>query len=132
MHFQSLVLVALSAGALALPSKDHVNPGYPTIAPYNDGDCTQEAGASQSFQNSANDCIKLEFTQDNVGINWGASDWLMSSFDVFTDDACQNYAAKTIKSTGNGNDATGPNACYSMRLYGGPWKSVRRHFEQEE
>ena len=56
----------------------------------------------------------------------------MTSFDVFTDDACKDYAWKTITNSGMGNDATGANACYSMHLHGGPWKSVMQHYEQEE
>ena len=56
----------------------------------------------------------------------------MTSFDVFTDDACTNYAAKAITMSGKGNDAAGANACYSMRLNGGPWKSVRQVYQQEE
>lgn len=56
----------------------------------------------------------------------------MTSFDVFTDDACTDYATKKIVNTNGGNDAKGANACYAMHLHGGPWKSVREHYDQVE
>ena len=56
----------------------------------------------------------------------------MGGFDVFTDDACNDFAFKTIMNTNNGNDAKGANACYAMSLHGGPWKSVRQHYDQIE
>lgn len=56
----------------------------------------------------------------------------MGGFDVFTDDACNDYAAHTIMNTNGGNDAKGANACFGMHLKGGPWKSVRQHYEDVE
>ena len=56
----------------------------------------------------------------------------MTSFDVFTDDACNDYATDTIVNPGKGNDPTGANACYGMHLNGGPWKSVREHYAPVE
>ena len=134
MHFQSLILLALSAGALSMPSSlsPRKHDSHPSIAPYKDGICTQQAGPSQDFNQNSQACVKIAYTEDNVGINWG--DWpeSMNSFDVFTDDNCKDYAWKTITNPGLGNDPSGANACYSMKLHGGPWKSVMQHYNQVE
>ena len=137
MHFQTLVLLALSAGALAIPSslspRKHDSDPNPSIAPYNDGDCTQQAGLSHDFgQDKGHGCIKIDWLQDNVGINWGDEPWGMSAFYVFLDDACTDYAWARINNTNMGDDAKGANACYSMHLHGGPWKSVREWFPSVE
>ena len=135
MHFQSLVLLALSAGALAIPSslspRKHNTDSNPSIAPYNDGDCTQQAGPSHDFGNG-NGCIKITWPQNNVGINWGDFPEGMTQFNAFLDDACTDYAWPIINRTSGGNDAVGANACYAMSLHGGPWKSVREYYPPVE
>lgn len=134
MHFQSLVLLALSAGALAIPSPHkHINTdSHPSIAPYSDLDCTVQAGPSVDFDQASNACTKVTWTEDNAGINWGNDPYSMYSFYVFSDDNCQVYAAPRINNTNGGNDLKGANACYSMRLNGGPWKSVMQYWPPVE
>ena len=133
MHFQSIVLLALSAGALAIPSSlsPRKHDSSPSIAPYNDGICTQQAGPSHDF-GQGNGCIKITWPQDNVGINWG--DWPegMSAFDAFKDDACTDYAWTHIERPSGGNDAKGANSCFSQSLHGGRWKSVRQYYGPQE
>ena len=135
MHFQSLVLLALSAGALAIPSslspRKHDTDSSPNIAPYNDGVCTQQAGPSHDF-NQGNGCIKITWPQDNVGIDWGDYPEGMGAFDVFKDDACTDYASTRIERPSGGNDVKGANSCFSMSLHGGPWKSVRQYWDSPE
>ena len=116
----------------SLSPRKHNFDSSPSIAPYNDDICTQQAGASLDFDNNDNDCIKIKWTQDFVGINWGDHPWAMGSFDVFLDDACTDYAWARINNTAGGNDLKGANSCYSMSLHGGPWKSVMQYYPQVE
>ena len=122
---QQLALLALLPLTLALPSNLTRRDMSPSIAPYNDDVCTKQAAPSKDFGNG---CIKVDFTNNNVGINWGEWFAAMDSFDVFSDDKCTNYASKTIVYDKLGFNKVGANSCYKMAEHGGPWKSVKQHY----
>lgn len=53
----------------------------------------------------------------------------IAALDVFTDDKCTNYAAKTIIAPAEEDDyVSGTNTCLSVKAHGAQWGSVRQNY----
>jgi hypothetical protein len=82
MHLPSLLILALSAGALALPSEiAKRKSGKPTIAGYSDAACQNQVAVFQTIDG----CVSIGITSKYIGINWGSWPNGIDAFDAFTD-----------------------------------------------
>lgn len=82
MHLPSLLILALSAGALALPSENvKRKSGKPTIAGYSDAACQNQVAVFQKIDG----CVSIGITSKYIGINWGSWPNGIDAFDAFTD-----------------------------------------------
>ena len=126
----TLLLLTLSAGALALPTNGTATlearamRGAGSIAAFDAGDCSGNPHGPRPLDN--NDCIPFTGATNNIGINWGSSflDGRALGLYVYKDGNCKN-AAKDLIPASQWNNAKGTNACISMRDNGGPWGSIR-------
>lgn len=100
-----------------LPRVSH----YGWIASYDNGGCTGHHHKNRPKIHSG--CQKFTTETDFVGLSWGSWPLGFKALDVFTDEDCTEYAAKTIKNPG-WNDAEGPSYCLQVSKHGKPWKSI--------
>jgi len=130
MQFSTtFLLLALSAGALALPANQtsileaRAERGAGSIAAFDATDCS---GAPHGPRpQDENGCIAFSGATNNIGINWGSGFFMgrAHSLYVYKDKDCKVFAASPIMAS-QYNNAKGTNACVSMKDIEGPWGSV--------
>lgn len=139
-----MLLIALGAGALALPADPTslISPsilgeralvkGEGSIAGFTAPDCTGPPVGARPQDSGLfvgeDRCITFSSDMnDMIGINWGnTGHWIVNSLFVYSDTTCTNRVdvipAKKMRKRGKGPPT---NSCVSQKDYGGPWKSVK-------
>ncbi len=142
MHFlPTALLLALSAGALALPTaqnethleeRDSTILGVASIATFGGTDCLgHHLGPVSEDENGKGHCIQFRPSHNMVGVNWGNSKLVgrASGLHVYTDSNCKNPLMKgdNIITAGSPDTdaAHGTNACFAWKTFGENWNSVR-------
>ncbi len=132
MQLTSILIIALSAGALAFPSPNVTSTdssrlskrgNYGWLSSFQDSDTTCSGLWGGSRPKVHEDCIKFSPISDNVGINWGRSPLNFNGISFYSDDKCQHQVG-SAKVGGNGNKK-GSDTCVSVKKNGGPWGSLQ-------
>ncbi len=142
MHLlPTTLLLALSAGALALPTASQNETaleergtilGVASIATYGGTDCLGHPyGPTSQDDDGKGNCLQFRPSHNMVGINWGNSKIVgrAGGLHVYTDSNCKNPLMKggNIITAGSPDtdDAHGTNACVRWKDFGENWNSVK-------
>ena len=143
--FRTLLTLSLSAGALAVPTRNttgHLQPQSNTneiilqtrgisnfgwVAYFENGDNTCSGKYAEGYRPKikGKGCYSFAPTTDNVGINWGTGPLSFNALDFYSDGNCKNKVGNHIKRPIHYNK-NGAGTCISVaRNGGGPVLSVR-------
>ena len=139
MHISTLIILALSAGALSLPTNTtepvdsegalEKRGTFGWIAAFGNGD-DDCSGLHYDHRPKMNKqgCIKFHNDGPFVGVNWGTNVDSFEGIQGYTDDNCKHFAGARVmkENVHNGGGRVGANSCIAIDgKYQKTWKSVK-------